>query len=162
MLTSTCLYKTGKYNMNVIVTFPKMLNKKTEVLYLDLQLRCRIGAQQMRSQKLLGREKPCSMWLCNGCAVPCHVMLCCAMLHHATPCHAVGWVPTSPAPGKESCGGSEPQMLRSCSWGAFCTMATSSHKEACWDCSGKCLPGHLLVVWFSVWKAVPLKAKSWR
>lgn len=37
--------------MNVIVTFPKMLNKKTKVLYLDLQLRCRMGAQQMRSQK---------------------------------------------------------------------------------------------------------------
>lgn len=37
--------------MNVIVTFPKMLNKKTKVLYLDLQLWCRMGAQQMHSQK---------------------------------------------------------------------------------------------------------------
>lgn len=37
--------------MNVIVSFAKMLNKKTKVLYFDLQIRCGLGAQQMFSQK---------------------------------------------------------------------------------------------------------------
>lgn len=32
--------------MNVIVTFAKMLNKKTKVLYFDLRLWCGLEAQQ--------------------------------------------------------------------------------------------------------------------
>lgn len=37
--------------MNVIVSFAKMLNKKTKVFYFDLQIRCGLGAQQMFFQK---------------------------------------------------------------------------------------------------------------
>jgi len=43
--------------MNVIVTFAKMLNKKTKVLYFDLQLWCRLGAQQMFPQKSAWKKK---------------------------------------------------------------------------------------------------------
>lgn len=43
--------------MNVIVTFAKMLNKKTKVLYFDPQLRCGLGAQQMFSQKSAWKKK---------------------------------------------------------------------------------------------------------
>lgn len=91
--------------MNVIVTFTKMLNKKTKVLYFDLRLWCRVGAQQMFPQKAAWeKKKPCRVRLCSGCAVPrcaglclavpfravlCHAVLCCGFLCLAVPCNVM-------------------------------------------------------------------------
>lgn len=76
--------------MNVIVTFTKMLNKKTKVLYFDLRLWCRVGAQQMFPQKAAwGKKKPCRVRLCSGCAVPRCAGLCLAVPCRAVPCRAV-------------------------------------------------------------------------
>lgn len=67
-----------------------MLNKKTKVLYFDLRLWCRVGAQQMFPQKAAwGKKKPCRVRLCSGCAVPRCAGLCLAVPCRAVPCLAV-------------------------------------------------------------------------
>lgn len=67
-----------------------MLNKKTKVLYFDLRLWCRVGAQQMFPQKAAwGKKKPCRVRLCSGCAVPRCAGLCLAVPCRAVPCCAV-------------------------------------------------------------------------
>lgn len=43
--------------MNGIVTFAKILIKKTKVLYFDLQLQRGAGAQQMFAQKPVYKEE---------------------------------------------------------------------------------------------------------
>lgn len=82
-----------------------MLNKKTKVLYFDLRLWCRVGAQQMFPQKAAWEKKePYRVRLCSGCAVPrcaglclavpfravlCHAVLCCGFLCLAVPCNVM-------------------------------------------------------------------------